>query len=157
MSDIEKQLWAPSEAVTAQATSFSWGGFVATVLIFIIILIIALGLIRRLNRSALRGMNAPWARVLDRQILSGQQSLYLVEIAGKLQVLGGSDHHLVKLTEIEDPELAAEILDELANRPMERAEGTLGKLFQRLFSGKKRTGKDSFSSELERLIKEVEK
>lgn len=155
MPDIESKAWAPSGAVTAQASGSSWWGLVATVVIFIVILALALGVIRRLNRSALRGMNAPWARVLDRQMLSGQQSLYLVEIAGTLQVLGGSDHHLLKLTEIDDPELAAEILDELANRPVERAEGTLSKVFQKLFSAKKRKAKDPFSSELERLMKEV--
>ncbi|AHF07779.1 FliO/MopB family protein [Desulfitobacterium metallireducens] len=157
MSDFESQPWVPSETVTPQATSSSWWGIVITVLIFLIILFVALRMIRRLNNSAMRGMNAPWARVLDRQILFGQQSLYLVEIAGKLQVLGGTDHHIEKLTEIDDPELATEILDELANRPVERAEGEISKLMQKLFSGKKRTEKDSFSKELERLMKEVEK
>ena len=153
----ENTVWAPSTTGTAQATSSSLWGLVGTVLIFIVILAVALWFIRRLNRSALRGMNAPWARVLDRQILSGQQSLYLVEIAGKLQVLGGSDHHLVKLTEIEDPELAAEILEEITHRPVEKAEGVLSRLTQQLFSGKKRKSKTAFSTELERLLEEVEK
>lgn len=157
MSDIESKVWTPSGADVAQTSGSTWWGLVGTVLIFIIILVIALAVIRRLNRSALRGMNAPWARVLDRQILSGQQSLYLVEIAGKLQVLGGSDHHLVKLTEIDDPDLAAEIFDEIANRPVEKAEGAIGRFSQKLFSGKKGKSKDSFSNELERLLKEVEK
>lgn len=157
MSDIEGKVYAPSAADAAQATSFSWWGFVGTVLIFIIILVIALWIIRRLNRSALRGMNTPWARVLDRQVLNGQQSLYLVEIAGKLQVLGGSDHHLAKLTEIDDPELAAEILDEIANRPVEKAESSMSRFFQRLFSGRRNKPKGTFSSELEQLLKEVEK
>lgn len=153
----ENTVWAPSTTGAAQAVSSSLWGLVGTVLIFIVILAVALWFIRRLNRSALRGMNAPWARVLDRQILSGQQSLYLVEIAGKLQVLGGSDHHLVKLTEIEDPELAAEILEEITHRPVEKAEGALSSLTQQLFSGKKRKAKSTFSTELERLLEEVEK
>lgn len=158
MPDFENQVWAPSETVATQAaTRSSWWGIIVTVIIFIIILYVALRMIRHLNRSTMRGMNAPWARVLDRQILFGQQSLYLVEIAGKLQVLSGTDHHIMKLTEIDDPDLAAEILDELANRPVERAEGELSKLLQKLFSGKKRKEKDSFSRELERLLKEVEK
>lgn len=154
----ENQAWTPSETLATQATTSSplWG-IVVTVFIFLVILFVALRMIRHLNRSTMRGMNATWARVLDRQILFGQQSLYLVEIAGKLQVLGGTDHHIMKLTEIDDPELAAEILDELANRPVERAEGELSKFLQKLFSGKKRKEKDSFSRELERLLKEVEK
>lgn len=157
MSDIENQAWAPSGTVPAQAPGSSWWSIVVTVLIFLIILFIALKMIRRLNRSTMRGLNAPWARVLDRQILYGQQSLYLVEIAGKLQVLAGTEHHMEKLTEIDDPELAAEIFDELANRPVDRAEGELSKFLQKLFSGHKHKEKDSFAKEIERLMKEVEK
>lgn len=154
----ESQAWAPGESVTTPpAAGSSWWGIVVTVLIFLVILYIALRMIQRLNRSAIRGMNAPWARVLDRQIMYGQQALYLVEIAGKLMILGGTEHHIEKLAEIDDPELAAEILDELANRPVERAEGTLSHVLQTIFSGKKRKEKDSFAKELERLMKEVEK
>jgi len=127
-----------------------------TILVFIIILWVALWVIRRMNRSTARGMNAPWARILDRQMLSAQQSLYLVEIAGKLQVLGGTDHHLVKIDEIDDPELAAEILDELTHRPVERMEGLFSGIAKQTFGGKRRKVKDPFSTELERLLKEVE-
>jgi flagellar protein FliO/FliZ len=100
-------------------------------------------------------MNAPWARVLDRQILAGQQSLYLVEIAGQLQVLGGSDHHLLKISEINDPDLAAEILEEITTRPLERIDGWT-KSLQKLWSGRSRK-QAAFSTELERLLDEVKK
>lgn len=155
MPNIEDQPYSPQ--VSAGGTSnasFSWG-LIGTLIVFLLILFAALWVIRRLNRSALRGMNAPWARVLDRQVLGGQQNLYLVEIAGKLQVLGGTDHHLIKISEIEDPEVAAEILDEIANKPPERVEGILAKLMQRWFTKKRRP--QAFSSELERLLEEVEK
>jgi len=100
-------------------------------------------------------MNAPWARVLDRQMLGGQQSLYLVEIAGQLQVLGGSDHHLLKISEINDPDVAAEILEEIATRPIERVDGWT-KSLQKIWPGRFRK-KDTFSAELERLLDEVKK
>jgi len=100
-------------------------------------------------------MNAPWARVLDRQVLGGQQSLYLVEIAGQLQVLGGSDHHLLKISEINDPDVAAEILEEIATRPVERVEGW-AKRIQKLWPVSSRK-KQSFSLELEHLLEEVKK
>lgn len=134
---------------------FSWWGLIGTLLVFILILMVSLWVIRRLYRVNVRKMSAPWARVLDRQMLSGQQSLYLVEIAGQLQVLGGSDHHLLKISEINDPEVAAEILEEIATRPIERVDGwtkNLQKLWPRR-SGKK----DDFSAELERLLDEVKK
>ncbi len=134
---------------------FNWWGLMGTLLIFICILLISLWVIRRLNRANFRNMNAPWARVLDRQMLGGQQSLYLVEIAGQLQVLGGSDHHLVKISEINDPDVAAEILEEISTRPIERVDGW-AKSLQNLWPGRSRKN-DTFSAELERLLDEVKK
>ncbi|MGE4271323.1 MAG: flagellar biosynthetic protein FliO [Desulfitobacterium sp.] len=134
-----------------------WGGLVGTILIFILILVVALWVIRRMNQASFRGMQAPWARVLDRQMLNTNQSLYLVEVAGKLQVLAGTDHHLIKIDEINDPELAAEILDELAHRPVERVEGIFAGIAQQAFGGKRRKGKEPFEDELERLLEEVER
>ena len=140
---------------SSAAVSVSWWGLLGTLIVFVLIFFVALWVVRRLNRSAMRTMNSPWARVLDRQVLNVHQSLYLVEIAGKLQVLGISDHHIVKISEIDDPELAAEILEEIANRPVEKVEGVMAGLAGRIFDGKKR--KKNFSAELERLIEEVEK
>lgn len=112
-------------------------------------------MIRRLNQAALQRMNVSWARVLDRQVLSGQQSLYLVEVAGELQVLGGTDHHLIKISEINDPAVAAEILEEIAARPTERVGGWLERLAN-LWARPSRQ-KDPFSVELGRLFEEEDK
>lgn len=134
---------------------FSWWGLMGTLLVFILILIVSLWVIRRLYRVNVRHMSVPWARVLDRQMLSGQQSLYLVEIAGQLQVLGGTDHHLLKISEINDPEVAAEILEEIATRPIERVDGWTKSLLK-LWPRRSRKN-DNFSAELERLLDEVKK
>ncbi|MBC2721922.1 flagellar biosynthetic protein FliO [Desulfosporosinus sp.] len=142
-------------APVVEQSVFSWWGLLGTLLVFLIILLVSLWILRRLNQANMRLMNAPWARVLDRQSLSGQQSLYLVEIAGQLQVLGGSDHHLVKISEINDPHVAAEILEEIATRPTERVDGWLQSI-QRLWRRRSRQ-KEPFSAELERLLEEVEK
>ena len=140
-------------SVVAQQPVFSWWGLMGTLLVFLLILLVSLWMIRRLNRANVRKMNAPWARVLDRQVLGGQQSLYLVEIAGQLQVLGGSDHHLLKISEINDPDIATEILEEIANRPIESVDGWT-KSLQKLWRGRFRK-KTAFSVELERLLDEV--
>lgn len=143
-------------AITESVYSWWWGLF-GTLLIFVVIMIVSLWIIRSLNRANIRSMNAPWARLIDRQVLSGQQNLYLVEIAGQLQVLGGSDHHLVKIAEIDDPKVASEILEEIATRPSERVEGwsqSIQSLWQKTT---RRRRKDSFSEELERLLEEVKK
>ncbi|WP_019851138.1 flagellar biosynthetic protein FliO [Desulfitobacterium sp. PCE1] len=146
----------PASADLSGADPSYWGGIIGTILVFLLILVVALWVIRKMNQASFRGMQAPWARVLDRQMLNTSQSLYLVEIAGKLQILGGTDHHLTKIDEIDDPELAAEILDELAHRPTERVEGILSGIAQRTFGGKRRRGKEPFADELERLLEEVD-
>lgn len=134
---------------------FPWLSLMGIVLVFLLILVVSLWIIKRLHGANVRTMSVPWARVLDRQVLGGQQSLYLVEIAGQLQVLGGSDHHLLKISEINDPEVAAEILEEIANRPIERLDSWT-KGLRRLWPGRFRKN-DDFSVELERLLDEVKK
>lgn len=156
MPDIEGQPYPAAGNVPAVAHPVSSGwGLLGTVLIFFIILVVSLWVIRRLNRANVRRMNTPWARVLDRQVLGGQQRLYLVEIAGQLQVIGGSDHHLLKLSEINDPAIAAEILEEIATRPTERGDGW-AKNVQKLWRRPSRRN-DAFSVELERLLEEVKR
>jgi len=154
MPSVENQAFPASGATPAgTATVFPWMGLMGTVLVFLLILVVSLWVIRRLNHANGRNINARWARVLDRQILGGQQSLYLVEIAGQLQVLGGSDHHLLKISEINDPDVAAEILEEIATRPIETIDGW-AKSLQKLWPGRFRK-KEAFSVELERLLDEV--
>jgi len=156
MPSLEDRAFPTGGAVPAVPEPVvNWWGLMGTLLVFLLILLVSLWMIRRLNRANLRSMNAPWARVLDRQRLGGQQSLYLVEIAGQLQVLGGSDHHLLKISEINDPNVAAEILEEIATRPIEKVDGWT-KSLQKLWPGPSRK-KDDFSSELERLLDEVKK
>jgi len=151
---MEGKEFPPSAAAPAGTeTVFPWLGLMGTVVVFLLILLVSLWIIRRLNRANGRNMRAPWARVLDRQMLGGQQSLYLVEIAGQLQVLGGSDHHLLKISEINDPDIATEILEEIANRPIESVDGWT-KSLQKLWRGRFRK-KTAFSVELERLLDEV--
>lgn len=156
MPSLEDQAFPPSGAVPAVTESvFSWWGLMGTLLVFLLILLVSLWVIRRLNQASVRNLNAPWVRVLDRQMLGGQQSLYLVEIAGQLQVLGGSDHHLLKISEINDPEVAAEILEEIATRPIERVDSWT-KSLQKLWP-RRSPKKETFSAELERLLDEVKK
>lgn len=150
----ENQPYDPNLTAPPAAEPFSWAGLIATVIIFLLILTVSLWLIKRLNRYSVRNMQSPWVRVLDRQVLNGQQTLYLVEIAGRIQILGGTDHHITKVAEINDPEIAAEILEEIANRPEERMDRLLSGIGKRL---RRKKRNDSFSLELERLIEEGKK
>ncbi|NLL52144.1 MAG: flagellar biosynthetic protein FliO [Peptococcaceae bacterium] len=155
-ANIENQpynLGGSGTVVTPEVTT-SWTGLIGTVVVFLIILVVALWLIKRVNRFAVRSIDSPWVRVLDRQVLHGQQTLYLVEIAGKIQVLGGTDHHITKVAEINDPEIAAEILEEIAREPQEKMDRFMSEIWRKV---KKRKKKESFSAELERLLEEANK
>jgi flagellar protein FliO/FliZ len=99
-------------------------------------------------------MQSPWVRVLDQQVLNGQQVLYLVEIAGHIQVLGGTGHHITKVSENNDPEVVAEILEEIANRPEEKMDKFLTGIWKKL---KRKPKNEAFSAELERLLEEVKR
>ncbi|NLP43742.1 MAG: flagellar biosynthetic protein FliO [Peptococcaceae bacterium] len=151
IDNIENQPYNPEVISPATPEPFSWVGLIGTVLVFLLILVVVLWLIRRLNRYTLHNMQTSWARVLDRQPLGTQQSLYLVEIAGKIKVLGVTDHQINVLTEISEPEIVAEILEEIATRPEEKLDRFMNGLWRRV--GRKRR-KDNFSAELERLLKE---
>lgn len=155
MNGIESQPYNPS-IPTAAATpeSISWAGLIGTIVVFIIILCVALWMIKKLNRYSVRNIQTSWVRVLDRQVLSGQQTLYLVEIAGKIQVLGGTDHHISKVADIDDVEVAAEILDEIARQPQEKMDKLMSGVRKR-FRSKRKT--NTFSAELERYFEEDKK
>ncbi len=151
----DEALPAAAASSTDPSTAFSWGPLIGTLIVFFLLLFLAVYVIRRLNKRDMRGMNAPWMRVLDRQALGNRQVLYLVEIAGQLQVLGVTEQQMVKIAEINDPEVAAEILEEIANRPQERISGFLTDVSGKWLNRNKK-GHD-FSQELEDLLEEAEK
>jgi len=155
---MDDQIYNPTTPETlapAASLDYSWAGLVGTVVLFLALLIMALWMIRRFQGMGLRALSAPWARVLDRQMISNQLTLYLVEIAGKLQVLAVTDHHVTVVQEIQDPDAVAEILDEIANRPPEKMERLFVKGLSTLW-GKRRKRQD-FDDELKRLLEEVQK
>ncbi|UWG98332.1 flagellar biosynthetic protein FliO [Dehalobacter sp. DCM] len=155
MNGIESQPYNPTTPTTAAAPeTISWAGTIGTIVVFLIILLVALWMIKKLNRYSVRNIESSWVRVLDRQVLGGQQTLYLVEIAGKIQVLGGTDHHISKVAEIDDVDVAAEILDEIARQPQEKMDRFLSGVMNKF----RRKGKgNSFSAELERYLEEERK
>lgn len=152
--DMDQLPYNPDLTAPAATEPLSYTGLVGTIIIFLIILMVSLWMIKKLNRFSVRSMQSPWVRVLDRQILNGQQALYLVEIAGKIQILGGTDHHITKVAEINDPDIAAEILEEIANRPEEKMDRFMTGIWK-IFRRKNR--RDTFSIELDRMIEEGKK
>jgi len=158
MNGYENQPYPGASEAAASATTatepFSWAGLIGMIVVFLIILVVALWLMKRLNRFSVRNIQSPWVRVLDRQVLNGQQTLFLVEIAGKIQVLGGTDHHITKVAEIDDLDVAAEILEEIARQPQEKMDRWMSGIWKRL---RRKQKNESFSAELEYYLKEEKK
>lgn len=127
--------------------STSWLSLTGTVLVFVLILIVAFWVMRKVNSSSRANVNSTWAKVLDRQMLSGQQSLYLVEVAGKLQILAVTEHNIVKLTDIDDSNLAIDILEDIENNKVESV-GFLNSLFN------KKKATKQFAVQLEGFVAE---
>ncbi len=68
--------------------------------------------VRFLQRRAFVARPGAWIRVLDQVAVGPNKGLVLVEIAGKVYVLGVSEHNITRLLEIRDPELLRAILAE---------------------------------------------
>jgi flagellar protein FliO/FliZ len=114
---IETQPYAPSLPETQIQDNFSWAGIISTIIVFIMILSIVFWMIQRLSRKGLQSVDTSWIRVLDRQTLSPQHNLYLVEVAGRIHILGSTDHQISQIATIDDTRQVSEILEEIARRP----------------------------------------
>ncbi len=152
MGNIEDQPFKITESLPILSNQFSWLNLAGMTLVFLIILLISLIIIRKLRQASLGISKSRWIRVLDRQSLGGQQMIYLVELAGKLQVLGASEHSLFKISEIDDPQIAAEILADLTMTSAKRGEGVLPRLLGKVAHKKQRR---DFNAELEKLLQEA--
>lgn len=116
-------------ATTQQVGGFSWGTFITVAFLFVILLGAGSYFVKRLNRT--QAMTSPWFKVLDRQQMGPGHYVYLVELAGRLQILGVTNHGMFKIAELDDPELAGEVLQDLAWR----AEQVLPPWWEKLVEG----------------------
>lgn len=93
----------------------------ALLLRVVISLVVVLGLAvlvtKFLQRRTFISRPGHWIRVLDQVMVGPNKGLLLAEIAGKIYVLGITDHNITKLLEIEDPEQVAAILSEEGHLP----------------------------------------
>ena len=179
-NSMEAQPYVPNISETQLESTFSWAGLISTILIFIMILGAVFWVVQRMNRKKYQSVQTPWLRVLDRQFLSPQHPIYLVEVAGKIQIWGSTDHQISQITEVNNPAQAADILEEIARRP----EAPVDRLMRGVLSYRRRKDansngpekfslqlkdirslkdtagskkKDAFSSRLEKMIRNDEK
>ncbi len=136
---------APNITPAQPSSGFAWGSFFLTVFLFIVLLVGLSLLVKRLNRTP--ALTGPWLKVLDKQQLGPGHYVYLVELAGKLQILGVTGHSMVKITEIDDIEMAGEILQDLSWRSEQALPPWWSQILDRI---KER----SFFDELSRFRKE---
>ncbi|MCL1790407.1 MAG: flagellar biosynthetic protein FliO [Peptococcaceae bacterium] len=170
--DIENQPYAPSIVTTQVQEAFSWTGLLATVILFLCILCLTLWIIQKLHHKKYQGLQAGWLRVLDRQVLSPQHFVYLVEVAGKIQVWGSTDHQINQITEINSTCQISDIMEEIARRPEDPVDRLIRFVLPKgqrieyggvppsqgkpLLTGRRRKkgGRGGFSNELEKMMRE---
>lgn len=142
--NVEDKLFTAdtSSPVGAQPqTGFAWDTLLVTAGLFLLLLVVLGFFVKRINKAAVPV--SPWCRILDKQQLGQGHVLYLVELAGRLQILGVTNQSVVKIAELDDADLASEIMQDLAWR----AEQTLPPWWTQLFG---RVRDRSFAAELRR-------
>jgi len=118
----------------------------------IISLIVVIGLavisIKFLQKRAFITQTGRWIRIIDQVGIGPNKALLLSEIAGKIYVLGVTDHGISKLLEIEETSQVAAILEESLEAGISPWKGGIlpnlwKKPFQQLFIAKK---EDTFNT-----------
>jgi flagellar biosynthetic protein FliO len=102
------------------------GGLLFKILVSVLVIVIlSYGLIRFFGKG-FKLQGGTWINILDHVSLGPNRGIYLVDIGGKVLVLGITDHNMVKIMEIEDDVTIAEMrlyqsnLDDSAVRKWKR-------------------------------------
>jgi len=101
------------------ATDFSegksynyWGEFVnmiITLMIIVGLIFISVIILKKIMRSRMAQVNrGAWIKIIERRPINQKASLYLVNVAGKLVVIGESQAGLNLITELPDVEMEEE-------------------------------------------------
>ena len=77
------------------------------VLSLLIIIVLIFLLVKFFQRQMPFTRSGRWMRILDQVVIGQNRALILAEIAGKIYVLGITDHNITKLLEIDDPSKVA--------------------------------------------------
>lgn len=120
----------------------------------IIVIGLAVLVIKFLQRQASFSGTGRWIRILDQVAIGPNRALILAEIAGKIYVLGVTDHNITKLMEIKNASqadfLAAEELDAEIRSAVAAGRGRLPfwkKSFRDVFLNRKNIGESYHSGE----------
>ncbi|HHV35330.1 MAG TPA: flagellar biosynthetic protein FliO [Syntrophomonadaceae bacterium] len=78
------------------------------VLSLLIVIVLAFLVIKFFQRQMPFTRSGRWMRILDQVVIGQNRALLLTEIAGKIYVLGVTDHNITKLLEIDDASKVAQ-------------------------------------------------
>lgn len=94
------------------------------ILSLIIVIVLIFLLIKFFQRQMPFTRSGRWMRILDQVVIGQNRALILAEIAGKIYVLGITEHNITKLLEIDDPSkvalFSAEEMEEVILTPSGR-------------------------------------
>jgi len=116
--------WAESlpELNYQQPEAYPLPGIGSLLLRFVIslaaVIVLAFLVIKFFQRKLFVFRSGSWIRVLDQVAVGPNKGLLLVEIAGKVYVLGVTEHNITRLLEINDPEEVAALLAEESSSVM---------------------------------------
>jgi flagellar protein FliO/FliZ len=131
----------------------SMGSLLLRIIISLAVVVgLAILLIKIFQKSRSYSGSGRWIRILDQVVIGSNRALMLVEIAGKIYVIGVTDHNISKLLEIEDiSQIDFLATDELETKLQFSNVGTgwfptMTKNFKQIFLNRKESGRGYGSS-----------
>lgn len=96
-------------------------------------------------------------KVLDQYAFSVNKGVYITQIAGKIYVLGVTDHNINLLTEVTDSEMIDEIIAKAKEKEMEPIipAGIMERILPGVFNQKDQVG-NSFNKHIQKQIKKLQ-
>lgn len=113
----------------------SMGGLLLRLIISLVVVLgLAFVVIKFLQKRAMITQMGRWIRIIDQVGIGSNKALLLAEIAGRIYVLGVTDHNISKLLEIEETSQIAAILEESLDADISPwKDGILHKLWRKPF------------------------
>lgn len=103
----------------------------------LVVLPLAYGMTYLYSRRMTASRSGRALRLIDAVHLGSHRSIVLLEVAGRVLVIGATPHHIATLAEVSDPEAARNLVQVHGSEP------TVNKAFARLLEAKFRSAKES--------------
>ena len=145
----------PSEPQVAEAPSMTWM-FIKLLVSLVVIAGLTYLTVKVLRRNLSYSSAGDSIQVLDQHAFALNKGIYITEVAGRVYVLGVTDHNITTLSEIEDAQVIAELrsrAEERMNEPV-LPPGLMDKLLPNL-KNRSSSQAPSFGTHIQEQIKKL--